>query len=65
MDKEWREKQKAELESKWHAHMQAAERAASPEKMMPKKKATKPGWDEQLTEPDKKAEHVKKKAAVG
>ncbi len=44
--------------------MQAAQ-AASPEWAAPKKKATKPGWDEQLMEPDKKAERAKKKAAVG
>ncbi len=38
---------------------------ASPERKTPKKKATKPRWDEQLTEPDKKAEQSKKKAVIG
>ncbi len=44
--------------------MRRAYAEVSPERTL-KKKATKPGWDEQLTGPDKKAEHAKKKAATG
>ncbi len=47
--------------------MEAASRLKEPEetpkKGTPKKKAMKPGWDEQLTEPDKRTEHPKKAAA--
>ncbi len=58
--------QREELDSKWHVHMKAvAGKADSPEGTTMKKKATKPRWDERLTEPDKKAEQSKKKAAVG
>ncbi len=46
------------MEAKWGEHMSRAHEEASPERT-PKKKATKPGWDEQLTGPDKKAEHEK------
>ncbi len=38
------------------AHESSAAKADSPKGTTPKKKATKPGWDEQLTGPDKKAE---------
>ncbi len=42
--------------------MEAAQRDDSPEKTP---KVKKPGWDEQLMEPDKKREKTKKKAAGG
>ncbi len=53
------------MDSKWREHMKVVQRADSPERTPTKKKAMKPGWDEQLMEPDKKAEQMKKKAVVG
>ncbi len=49
------------MDAKWDEHMKKAQEKFSLEGT-PKKKATKPGWDEQLMEPDKKAEHAKKAA---
>ncbi len=53
-------------EASWRAKVRAAVADDSPERTSKtEKKATKPRWDEQLTEPDKKAEQSKKKGVVG